>query len=410
MSLLFVLSLSFLSLQSEGYVQRINIPKWDSNSVKRYNNRRELSSFSISSLSKQQQNVHDRCTIFNKFPLYAASSSTNNDKNVILENEEDTIEEQENEIPEDTIQTPASFYECIQQAQEATLKAMEKGYKLMEVDFPPLSAAEMADSASSGQQILGANLELVLDYSKRFSREGYNVAIMVPDTEELEISQEYLGGTLNPYTNVTFRSCRPSRAEAAESVFDLITGIFSRAGGKVNPAYTADMYIFITISCQELPDVEKIHELDPDKPKVLFNLNLETLRGDLGMPAFPSKDLHYRFLTQILPVYYLRARQYSQTLAKPPFLLNYQGALFRVYPGGYQNLLDTGNGRYRRVSVSRDRPALGEFKDIITNALNVDTGNDNQGLLGKMRKGVSSRTWWEKEEDFDKEGSKTWRS
>lgn len=311
----------------------------------------------------------------------------------------------------DNMQTPATFYECITQAQEATIKAIKDGYKLMEVDFPPLSASEMADSASSGQQILGANLELVLDYSKRFVREGYTVAIMVPDNEELEISSEYLGDSLDAYgQNITIRSCRPSRSEAAESVFDLITGIFSRAGGKVIPAYTADMYIFITTSCQELPDIEKIHELDPEKPKVLFNLGLETLRGDLGMPAFPAKDLHYRFLTQILPVYYLRSRQYSQTLAKPPFLLNYQGALFRVYPGGYQNLLDTGNGRYRKVTVTRERPALGEFKDTVTNALNIETGNENQGLLGKMRKGVTSRTWWEKEEDFEKESSTTWRN
>jgi hypothetical protein len=58
-----------------------------------------------------------------------------------------------------------------------------------------------------------------------------------------------------------------------------------------------------------------------------MNLNLETHRGDLGLPAFPSKDLHYRFLSQIKPAYFLRTRQYSQTLSRPPFILNYQGAV-----------------------------------------------------------------------------------
>lgn len=78
---------------------------------------------------------------------------------------------------------------------------------------------------------------------------------------------------------------------------------------------------------QELPDLEALHLADPEKPIIFMNLNLETHRGDLGLPAFPSKDLHYRFLSQIKPAYFLRTRQYSQTLSRPPFILNYQGAV-----------------------------------------------------------------------------------
>ena len=53
------------------------------------------------------------------------------------------------------------------------------------------------------------------------------------------------------------------------------------------------------------------------------------------------------------PVYYLRTRQYSRSIATAPYMVNFQGCLFRSYPGKYQTLLDTGDGRaYRRIRKS----------------------------------------------------------
>ena len=95
---------------------------------------------------------------------------------------------------------------------------------------------------------------------------------------------------------------------------------------------------------------------------MLFNLKLDTLRGDLGVPAFPPKDLQDRFLSRVRPCYYLRTRQYSRSTAAPPFVVNYQGALFRQYPGEYQTLLDIGDGNFRRVSSNAFRPGLGEVR------------------------------------------------
>ena len=65
--------------------------------------------------------------------------------------------------------------------------------------------------------------------------------------------------------------------------------------------------------------------MNPDVPIVFFNLKLDTLRGDLGVPAFPSKDLHDRFLSRVRPIYYLKTRQYSRSKLEPPFVVNYQG-------------------------------------------------------------------------------------
>lgn len=65
--------------------------------------------------------------------------------------------------------------------------------------------------------------------------------------------------------------------------------------------------------------------------------------------ASRAQSLHFDFLSQVKPAYLLRTRAYSRTISKKPFLVNYQGAQFRVYPGEYQCLLDVGS-RYKRVS------------------------------------------------------------
>lgn len=119
------------------------------------------------------------------------------------------------------------FFGFANQAQEATIAALRDGNKLLEVEFPPLSAEDMADSASSGNMITAANLRLAIDFSKRLVRDGKQVALMVPDADELEVVEEYLG-TLEPSPNMTIRAVRRRSSESAESMADLFFGIFTR--------------------------------------------------------------------------------------------------------------------------------------------------------------------------------------
>ena len=58
---------------------------------------------------------------------------------------------------------PTSFINCVQQAIEATKKALSNGEKLIEVEFPPLPLEVLEDSSSSARDIADANTRLDCD-------------------------------------------------------------------------------------------------------------------------------------------------------------------------------------------------------------------------------------------------------
>jgi Domain of unknown function (DUF1995) len=224
------------------------------------------------------------------------------------------------------------------------------------------------------------------------------IAILFPDEPEMEFGIEKAGGTSTPYPGISIGSLRTVDPND-ERIFkpeNFILNLFGNANsGQVQALPDVDLYIILTASAQELPDIEELHTLDPEKTIVFFNLKLDVLRGDLGAPAFPSKDLQDRFLSRVKPVYYLRTRQYSRSTSTPPFIVNFQGCLFRAYPGQYQTLLDTGNGRYRRVAGSNNRPALGTFKQQLTDALKEQGVLQDEGsTLNFLRTGYKTTTWY----------------
>ena len=264
----------------------------------------------------------------------------------------------------------------------------------------------------SAYEVAEANVKHAIDFAKSFvQKEGFNkVSILLPDEAEARIQTDYLGSD-TPYPGVLISSLRKSE-EGDDRMFkpeQMFLSLFGNgSGGQVKPVPDTDLYVIIVASAQELPDVEELLELDPGKPVVFFNLKLDVLRGDLGAPAFPSKDFQDRFLSQVKPVYYLRTRQYSRSTPNPPFMVNYQGCLFRSYPGQYQTLLDTGNGRYRRVKGNDIRPALGEFKEELTDALRTEGVIEEEGnVLNFLRTGYKTTTWWEEPRE---NASDDWRT
>lgn len=317
---------------------------------------------------------------------------------------------------------PQSFYQLQINSVRAAELAIRDGHKLIEIEFPPLPAAILEMDDVSAYDVAEANFNLALDFAKSFAAKPKmdgdesdgiprNVAILFPDESEMQIALERTNLSKDPYPGVTVSSLRCSdprdtRFFKPEQTFMNLFG--GRSGGIIKPIEGIDMYIVIVASAQELPDVEELVELDPNAVICLYNLKLDVLRGDLGAPAFPPKEFQDRFLSRVKPTYYLRTRQYSRSTASPPYLVNFQGCLFRSYPGEFQTLLDTGTGNYRRVQGNKFRPALGEFKEQLTTALKTEGVIKEEGnFLNFLRTGYKVTTWWEEERE---NASDEWRT
>ncbi len=306
---------------------------------------------------------------------------------------------------EKTMTSPArSFKDCVKQAVIITKKMLEEGNTLIEVEFPPLPLEYLDDSASSAGDIADANTRWAVEFAENMAAMG-QISIIYPDQPELERAVKFVDepGGEKPYPNVTLATIRADSIKNAQTLDQVILSVFgATVGGTVEGVEGTAMYIALISSTQELPDLEKLHNLDKSIPIVFFNLRLDILRGDLGLPLFPGRDLHHRFLCQIKPSYLLRSRSFATSLRKPPFIVNYSGVLYRAYPEPFQCILNIGNDKTKTCSFLNERPTNMAFRKSLTDSLIVPgvTAEELKGNEGNL-------VWWEKEED--KEGSSNWR-
>jgi hypothetical protein len=171
---------------------------------------------------------------------------------------------------------PASFFELQKECVRAIRLARKDGHKLLEVEFPPLPAAVLEMDDVSAYEVAAANLNLAIDTCKGLlqSDDINKVAIVLPDEAELDIATVSVG-TDTPYPGVSLTSLRMSDPDD-KRIFkpeQLILGLFGRgSGGLVKATPGVDVYIILLASAQELPDVEELALLDPEKTIVFYNM------------------------------------------------------------------------------------------------------------------------------------------
>ncbi|KAK9865651.1 hypothetical protein WJX84_008406 [Apatococcus fuscideae] len=307
----------------------------------------------------------------------------------------------------DTYQ-PSSYRELVGDATAAVASALEDGETRLEVEFPPTPGGVNSYKGSSDSYI-DANIQLAITAGKELAmKHGKRVHILVPDKGEFKRSYPMFKSSLELTDGLTLGYLR----ESQKSWLSTLTG---GTGGTdlADPsqnALKADVYIATNASCIELTDIEKyVAETVKEKPFILWNMELDTLRADLGLFSFPPKTMQHNFLARFKPAFYIRQRDYSKTVNQAPFLINYSGALFREYPGPWQVMLRQDSGQYACVAERPERYRLGQVKDELQSAMGLDT-DPLGGTWDFLRRGYKDSTWWEDADGIQKDVSANWRT
>ena len=115
--------------------------------------------------------------------------------------------------------------------------------------------------------------------------------------------------------------------------------------------------------------------------------------------SFPPKDLHYRFLSRVKPVYYLRHACVFPHHQRPLALRDQLPGAYlpRVSRAPWQVMVKQNTGELVCVAEDEDRFTLGEAKEEMLIALGL--ADEDGSTMKFLRAWYKTNTWWEEDSE-----------